>query len=113
MTWPPAYGDLLRRTKASSPRWTIRPSSSSRPAAVQKTQPLCSSADWMYSRRQGAQSRSIRAHDGPDDIRPLQPLLPAEEPDHRDERRNHDAEDHPEGDVPALAGEDHVHAEDA
>ena len=41
---PPAYGYLLRRTNASSPRWTTRPSSSSRLWARQKTQPSCSSA---------------------------------------------------------------------
>src|SRR2546428_1557869 len=57
--WPDVYGNLFSSTKATSLRCTIRPSSSSLASALQKTQPGSSSADLMYSRRQGAHSRSV------------------------------------------------------
>src|SRR5215210_3031851 len=55
--WPDAYGNLLRTTTARAPRWTTSPVASSASTATQKMQPGCSSAAWMYSSRQGAQSR--------------------------------------------------------
>src|SRR5438034_9684682 len=58
MKCPDVYGNLFRITIARSARWTTSRSSSSPSTAVQKTHPCSSSADLMYSRRQGAQSRS-------------------------------------------------------
>src|SRR5436190_8149868 len=51
---PEAYGNLFRSANARSPRWTTSVSASSAAAARQKTQPSCSSAVRMYSRRHGA-----------------------------------------------------------
>src|SRR5947209_4711552 len=57
MKWPEEYGNLFRSAIACVPRWITRASSSSSVAAAsQKRQPVCSSADLMYSRRQGAHS---------------------------------------------------------
>src|SRR5512133_3901885 len=56
MKWPEEYGYLFNRAIAVSPRCTISRSSSSPDTAMQKTQPGSSSADLMYSRRQGAHS---------------------------------------------------------
>src|SRR6266498_5586711 len=56
MKWPDEYGNLFRSTIARSPRRTTSRSSSPPAAASQKRQPGCSSADLMYSRRQGAHS---------------------------------------------------------
>ena len=53
---PEAYGNLFRSTSARVPRCTTSRSSSSPSTAAQKTQSGSSSADRMYSRRQGAQS---------------------------------------------------------
>ena len=53
---PDEYGNLFRSTKARSPRWTTRLSSTSPAASAQSGQPGCSSAWVTYSRRQGAHS---------------------------------------------------------
>src|SRR2546426_11038501 len=53
---PDEYGNLFSRTMAFVPRCTTSFSSSSPSTAAQKTQPVSSSADLMYSRRQGAHS---------------------------------------------------------
>src|SRR5262249_51337133 len=56
MTWPDEYGYLLRSAIEVSPRRTTRESASgSLPAdSSQNTQPACSPACAMYSRRHGA-----------------------------------------------------------
>src|SRR5262249_18484965 len=98
MRWPEEYGNLLRRTKASSPRWTTSSGSSSgSPAARQKTHSSPSSACWTYSSRQGAQScftrRRLQAR------RPAgasEPALPAEEGEHPDDGHPHQSEGGPE-----------------
>ena len=80
-----AYGNLLRRTKASSPRWTMSALLVVAAGAVQKTHPVCSSAARTYSRRQGAQSRRVISGARRPSARERsgsEPLLPAEEPDH-------------------------------
>src|SRR5436189_5040451 len=56
MKWPDEYGYLFSRAIAASPRGTTSRSSSSPATAMQKTHPASSSADLMYSRRQGAHS---------------------------------------------------------
>src|SRR6266542_2196829 len=56
MKWPDEYGDLFSSAIAFSPRCTTSRSSSSPSTAAQKTHPGSSSADLMYSRRQGAHS---------------------------------------------------------
>src|SRR5712691_650399 len=56
MKWPDEYGYLFRSAMAFCPRRTTRRSSSSPSTAAQKMQPVSSSADLMYSRRQGAHS---------------------------------------------------------
>src|SRR5438034_1535800 len=56
MKWPDEYGYLFSRAIAFSLRCTTSRSSSSPATAAQKTQPASSSADLMYSRRQGAHS---------------------------------------------------------
>src|SRR2546422_2813244 len=56
MKWPDEYGYLFKSAMASRPRRTTSFSSSSPSTAAQKTQPASSSADLMYSRRQGAHS---------------------------------------------------------
>src|SRR6266568_1708407 len=61
MKWPEEYGYLFRSAMACGPRWTTSRSSSSPSTAAQKTQPASSSADLMYSRRQGAHRCSTRA----------------------------------------------------
>src|SRR3954453_8484656 len=90
MKWPDEYGYLFSSAIVFPPRRTTRRCSSSPATASQKTQPGSSSADLMYSRRQGAHScctspsleRLIRgfdrdgfrvdpfAHDGEEDERP-------------------------------------------
>src|SRR6266480_6065134 len=56
MKWPEEYGYLFRSAMAFRPRRTTSRSSSSPATAAQKMQPESSSADLMYSRRQGAHS---------------------------------------------------------
>src|SRR5438128_8126745 len=56
MKWPDEYGYLFSSAIALSPRCTTSRSSSSPSTAAQKTHPGSSSADLMYSRRQGAHS---------------------------------------------------------
>src|SRR6266508_3528623 len=56
MKWPDEYGYLFSSAMAFSPRCTTSRSSSSPSTAMQKTHPGSSSADLMYSRRQGAHS---------------------------------------------------------
>src|SRR6478672_8175055 len=56
MKWPDEYGYLFSSAIVFPPRWTTRRSSSLPATASQKTQPGSSSADLMYSRRQGAHS---------------------------------------------------------
>src|SRR2546425_2583614 len=56
MKCPEVYGNLFNRAIARAPRATTSLSASSPSAAAQKRQPESSSADLMYSRRQGAHS---------------------------------------------------------
>src|SRR5437016_3897381 len=56
MKCPDEYGNLFSRAIARVPRATTSLSASSPSAAAQKMQPESSSADLMYSRRQGAHS---------------------------------------------------------
>src|SRR3954469_16015410 len=56
MKWPDEYGYLFSSAIVLPARRTTRRSSSSPATASQKTQPGSSSADLMYSRRQGAHS---------------------------------------------------------
>src|SRR3954451_22714896 len=56
MKWPDEYGYLFSSAIVFPPRRTTRRCSSSPATASQKTQPGSSSADLMYSRRQGAHS---------------------------------------------------------
>ena len=97
MKWPDEYGYLFSRAIACSPRCTTSRSSSSPATAMQKTQPGSSSADLMYSRRQGAHScftrpsleRLIRGFDR-NRFR-LDPGAQRGEEHHRpDHRQNHD-----------------------
>src|SRR5262245_3412714 len=109
MRCPELYGNLLRRTKASSPRRTTSSGSSSGSAAArQNTHSSPSSACWTYSSRHGAQSCFIAA----EATSGLEPALPAEEGEHADDGRGHEADRGEEG-VPAVeAGEMDVHAEE-
>src|SRR5215203_4954092 len=82
----------------------MRPVSSSASSARQNTQPSCSSACWMYSRRQGAQSCFTRGS---------QPSAPAEDAEKRDPEDDHQADHDPEPFGAALARDVCVHPEDA
>ena len=88
-----------RRTRAL-PRWITNPSSSSPSRARQKKQPSCSSAPWMYSRRQGAHSCFTAGS---------QPLTPAEEGERAEEKPCDQRQDHDE----SRRREAEVHAENA
>src|SRR5262245_61580581 len=107
---PDAYGNLFRRTKARSPRWTMSPSSSEPSSARQKMQPSCSSALPTYSSRQGAQSGRV--------IEPSEPALVAEEREHPRDQADGGRDDDPEVQGRgrsriASAGEPDVHAPEA
>ena len=104
MRWPEAYGYLFRSTKARSPRWTTRPVSSSASSARQKTQPSCSSACWMYSRRHGAQSCFTAAHSQRRQRKTPRSAIPS---------TTINADHDPEALGAALAGDVRVHPEDA
>src|SRR5690242_13727816 len=67
-------------------------------------------ASFTYSRRQGAQMRSVGT---PPSYVPLQPAALPEEDDQPHEQDQHHARDLPEGGDAALSGDADVHAPDA
>src|SRR3954468_17537481 len=99
MKWPDEYGYLFSSAIVFMPRRTTRRSSSSPATASQKTQPGSSSADLMYSRRQGAHSCFTspsleRALDRLDrDRLPREPLAEGRQ----EEQRSDHGHDHQEG----------------
>src|SRR5581483_850467 len=115
---PDAYGNLFSRTKACSPRWTTSCSSSSPSAARQKTQPSNSSACWTYSSRHGAHSLRLLVTGvmrSPRDsaFGSSEPALVPEEAEHAADEHDERRDQRPEGERAAVAGEVHVHPEEA
>src|SRR5207245_1244368 len=98
MKCPDEYGNLFSRTMLFSPRCTTSFSASSPSTAEQNTQLVSSSADLMYSRRQGAHSCFTQASldrlvGGLDEQGlGLEPAAQRGEIHHRDDHAQHDQE---------------------